>query len=355
MEEDNQKAFSVFVGTWNVNGQSPTCTGGLKDWLAVDEEAPDLCVLGFQELDLSWWAYLLQESHKEEEWVKAVEESLHPDGCYLLVKKVKLVGMMLLVYSKEEHVESIQDVSADSVGTGIQGMLHRLGNKGAVAIRLRLHETELCFVNSHLAAGEGEVQRRNQDYQDIVRSISFLLGSKDNENIIWLGDLNYRLSLECNDIKDFLAEDNLAKLQEADELHRQMELGKVFKDYQEGPISFKPTYKYDPGSSSWDTSKKSRSPAWTDRILWKGRRVAQSAYRSHQAVMTSDHKPVSASFLILVQVGKEIVEDVNNNNEDTLEHVDIVQTAFAPVPQKLVFGACLCLLFAYYHYSYHHM
>jgi len=77
--------FTLFVGTWNVNGQSPE--GGLDNWLEVHMEAPDLYVLGFQELDLSWWAYLFQESVKEDEWIKAVKESLPAKASYLMVKK----------------------------------------------------------------------------------------------------------------------------------------------------------------------------------------------------------------------------------------------------------------------------
>ena len=40
------ETFSVFVGTWNVNGQTPS--ESLEQWLADDDEAPDLCVIGFQ-------------------------------------------------------------------------------------------------------------------------------------------------------------------------------------------------------------------------------------------------------------------------------------------------------------------
>jgi phosphatidylinositol-bisphosphatase len=59
-----------------------------------------------------------------------------------------------------------------------------------------------------------------------------------------------------------------------DELHQQMKLRKAFHDgWQEGPINFLPTYKYDVGSVGvFDSSEKKRAPSWCDRILYRSRR-----------------------------------------------------------------------------------
>ncbi|KAK5125557.1 hypothetical protein LTR85_000668 [Meristemomyces frigidus] len=66
----------------------------------------------------------------------------------------------------------------------------------------------------------------------------------------------------------------LSSLLPHDELHQQMKLRKAFHDgWQEGPITFLPTYKYDAGSVGvFDSSEKKRAPSWCDRILYRTRR-----------------------------------------------------------------------------------
>jgi hypothetical protein len=71
----------------------------------------------------------------------------------------------------------------------------------------------------------------------------------------------------------------------------------------EGPLNFKPTYKYDVGTSVYDTSSKGRIPSWTDRILYIPRQgVTCLAYNADDSVTTSDHRPVYASFSLIVQI-----------------------------------------------------
>lgn len=69
----------------------------------------------------------------------------------------------------------------------------------------------------------------------------------------------------------------LSSLLPHDQLHAQMRTGKAFYDgWQEGPIDFLPTYKYDVGSvGMFDSSEKKRGPSWCDRILYRSRKNKQ--------------------------------------------------------------------------------
>ena len=321
--------YRIFVGTWNVNGKNPTAD--LSDWLAVDTTPPDIYAIGFQELDLSKEAFLFSDSPREEEWLVSVAKSLHKGAEYAKVRLIRLIGMMLVVFIRKEHVELLSNVTAESVGTGLLG---RMGNKGGVAIRLDLCNTSICFVNCHLAAHVEEYERRNQDFNEIISRLSFLQtrpikSIKDHDQVYWFGDLNYRITdITSDQVKKMIDLNELDVLYQYDQLRIQQEKKKVLAGYNEGSLTFPPTYKYDIGTDDWDSSEKNRAPAWCDRVLWKGGPTKLLTYRSHPKLRLSDHKPVSAVFESSVKVIDQV--RYKKTYQDIIKKIDKLENEFLP-------------------------
>ena len=308
------QALHVCCGTYNVNGKEPISRCGdktqpleLQAWvqgLAGDHPA-DLYVLGFQELDLSAEAFVFDNSSREELWAEALEVSFPPEGRYKKVKTKILVGMLIMVYAREDLRLNITGVQAAAQATGIMGVM---GNKGGVAVRLNVYNTSLCFVNSHLAAHDKEWARRNQDHHTICKGISFRddtngshFGIFDHDFLFWVGDLNYRIDLPRDTVVDAVRAKNLELLLEHDQLFAQRRLRLAYDRFSEPLITFPPTYKFDPGTDHFDTSEKMRTPAYCDRILYLSKRpkdIEVLSYESCPGVRISDHKPVRAYFAL---------------------------------------------------------
>ncbi|XP_045610419.1 inositol polyphosphate 5-phosphatase OCRL isoform X2 [Procambarus clarkii] len=322
--------FTVFAGTWNVNGRSPTV--GLAEWLSMDEDPPDVYGIGFQELDLNTETFLFNNTPKEQEWLNAVLNGIHPKAKYQKVRLVRLVGMMLIVLVQEKHLAYVRNVASDTVGTGI---MNKMGNKGAVSVRLDLHSTSICFVNAHLAAHQEELERRNEDHDCIFQRTCFNLNInsppktiKDHDHIYFIGDMNYRINPCDVNIREVAKSGELKILLEHEQLTQQRTLKRIFHNFKEGKITFKPTFKYDVDSDEWDSSEKARLPAWCDRILWHGEGIAQLVYRSHPALKISDHKPVSAVF----QAGIKVIDTRRYRRiyEEVMKKLDKLENEFLP-------------------------
>ncbi len=78
--------------------------------------------------------------------------------------------MFAAVFASSELAPSITEISTTYVGTGL---LWRMGNKGCVAIRMRVWDSYVVVVDSHLAADQDAVARRNTDFTEIVKRTEF--------------------------------------------------------------------------------------------------------------------------------------------------------------------------------------
>lgn len=205
-----------------------------------------------------------------------------------------------MVLVKEELTSVIRNVEGTSRKTGLRGMS---GNKGAVGIRLDYHDTSFCFLTAHLAAGHSNVEERNADYRTIAHGLHFQKGKTigTHENVIWLADTNYRIDLDNFSVRSLAEASDFDTLLAADQLKQVIDSGAAFTGYEEGPILFAPTYRYDVGTDNYDTSEKMRIPAWTDRILYRGSQLDLAVY-SRSDLKSSDHRPVFAIFRSEVRI-----------------------------------------------------
>ncbi|RHY26740.1 hypothetical protein DYB32_007335 [Aphanomyces invadans] len=325
------KDMVLWAGTFNVNAKKPVSiaeAAKLLYWLRPkhdnDHLSPDIVAVGFQEIvDLNAVNVVVNNTSgpRSAQWEESILAALNShmsDDAYEVVLHKHLVGILLLVFVKRDHLP-FDDAA------GLQG------NKGGVAVRMTLYDSTMCFVCSHLAAHTHNVAGRNADFANILSKIEFRDSIYDELNpmgyasrleaadhaltihmhdfIFWLGDLNYRLVEDANFTVDdcfaHVEKQNLDVLLARDQLNQEREKGNVFHGFEEGPIRFPPTYKFQAGTSFYDRrpEKKIRAPAWCDRILWKAKAdtVALKHYGAAMELDMSDHKPVAALFTVKVK------------------------------------------------------
>jgi WD40 repeat protein len=337
--------IKALVFTWNAGASTPH---GLRysgsdatffQELVQSSGSPDILIFGFQELvDLEDKAATAKRflkvkkkegtdqekmSHQYRNWRDFLQQTLDdympPDDLYHLLYTAPLVGLFTCVFVKSSLRERIRGLHGSEVKRGMGGVY---GNKGAVTVRFQVDDTSLCFVNCHLAAGQSQAAARNTDINTILEASVFPVERDgdaridsytgggdgtmilDHELCIVNGDLNYRIDTMSRDtVVTAVKHNNLAKLLDRDQLlvARRRNPGLRLRAFEELPITFAPTYKYDVGTDNYDTSEKRRSPAWCDRILTRGRgRIQQLDYKRHE-VRVSDHRPVSGRFRLWVK------------------------------------------------------
>lgn len=143
--------------------------------------------------------------------------------------------------------------------------------------------------------------------------------------------MNYRIDQRRDAIISAIGAGQLTTLHTHDQLLKEMKHNRTsrLRGFEEGPLSFAPTYKYDRRSNNFDSSEKKRSPAWCDRVLWRAGhidaghglpsipRVEQipGSYRRYE-VDVSDHRPVTAGFNAVV---KKVQRDVRGQYKQQVQ------------------------------------
>lgn len=324
------KEVTIFVGTWNMNGQSPPKQ--MNDFVlpATMENVPDIVAVGTQET-----------CPERVEWEVSLQETLGPS--HVLFHSTTLGTLHLAIYMRRDliwYCSAPEDASMSvRPGTAFR-------TKGAIAISFCLFGTSMLFVTSHLTAHQQKVKERVSDVKRIIHALdlpkNLQLRHKNKDvtqnfdDVFWCGDLNFRLSEPREKLLEWIKKTKFPLpshlphgYMHTDQLSSVLADGAAFRGFMEANITFPPTYKYDPGTQQFDTSSKQRAPAYTDRILFKFRQtqgfsarpssnlanqiyqpttpVECLSYDSVPSITSSDHKPVWALFRASIRAGTDSI------------------------------------------------
>eukprot|EP00049_Salpingoeca_infusionum_P019050 m.359914 g.359914 ORF g.359914 m.359914 type:complete len:597 (-) comp18818_c0_seq1:699-2489(-) len=356
-------SLTIHVATWNMNEQDTpqhihllthphnyltapvTDTGdGVWGTHSLDDDV-DMYVIGTQEGTLARRA-----------WVLKLQENLGPG--FVPIHTNAIYGIQLCVFLRKQFVWFVRRVESHAVATGLGGMLR---TKGGIGVSMVFHHTSFLFVNSHLCAHMHKLKERNEHYVTIRRNLAlpksrqrrsfaamprnvsssavttdmFGVAAHSDRDVtqsfdysFWCGDLNYRNECTREEAFKLIEAKDWEELKKRDQLQACQRDGLAFSDFSEGIINFAPTFKFDNGTDTYDTSPKQRVPSWTDRILWKARDHPETSveclcYDSIPDLCFSDHKPVYGRYLVQLREG-----DVVDGLADVVDDMSLKQTQY---------------------------
>ncbi|XP_014242926.1 inositol polyphosphate 5-phosphatase K [Cimex lectularius] len=285
------KEIKVHVGTWNVDAKGPRDNVDELIGLKPSSQPNDLILLGFQEMVSLSLTGAFKKAIQGEKWTGDLENKFKNKN-YIKVEARTMFGIGSYVYLLNTHQDSLDksSVKVEEVKTGLLG---KVGNKGGIVTSFKLFGKGFTTISAHFPAHYEQNEKRISVYKRILNATKGLT----NDFMFWLGDLNFRVDKEREDIVKKINENKTSELLVHDQLKECQKNGTAFKDWNEAEITFKPTFKYEKES---DTYSDKRRPSWTDRVLYKSETQQTITSKKYQRLehKYSDHRPVTAEFTI---------------------------------------------------------
>lgn len=250
------RSMALFVATWNMQGQKELPPS--LDELLLPPEADytqDLYVIGVQE-----------GCSDRREWETRLQETLGPR--YVLLSSAAHGVLYLSLFIRRDLIWFCSEVECATVTTRI---VSQIKTKGALGAGFTFFGTSFLFITSHFTSGDGKVAERLLDYTRTVQALALPRNVPDTNP--------YRSST-----------------------------GSIFRGFQEPDIVFLPSYKFDLGKDTYDSTSKQRTPSYTDRVLYRSRHkgdIHPVTYSSCPGIRTSDHRPVYGLFRVRVRPGRD--------------------------------------------------
>uniref|UniRef100_A0A8D3DVT9 Phosphatidylinositol polyphosphate 5-phosphatase type IV n=1 Tax=Scophthalmus maximus TaxID=52904 RepID=A0A8D3DVT9_SCOMX len=304
------RRVGIYIATWNMQGERGLPVNLDDLLLPTDSEfAQDFYIIGVQE-----------GCPDRREWEARLQETLGP--YYVMLYAASHGVLYLTVFIRRDLIWFCSEVEHATVTTRI---ISQIKTKGAVGIALTFFGTSFLFITSHFTSGDAKVYERVLDYNKIIEALSLPKGLPNTkpyhsttsdvttrfDQVFWFGDFNFRLSKDRGDVESIMnstVDGDMGPLLEHDQLSKEMKDGSIFKGFQEAPIHFSPTYKFDIGCDVYDTTSKQRTPSYTDRILFRNRQadnIRVVKYTNCSSIKTSDHRPVIGVFHVKLRPGRD--------------------------------------------------
>uniref|UniRef100_A0A3B3Z9B2 Phosphatidylinositol polyphosphate 5-phosphatase type IV n=1 Tax=Periophthalmus magnuspinnatus TaxID=409849 RepID=A0A3B3Z9B2_9GOBI len=301
-----ERRLGIYISTWNMQGEKGLPVNLDDLLLPTDSQfVQDLYVIG------------VQEGCPDREWETRLQETLGP---YYVMLYAAAHGVLYLSIFVRRDLIWFCSVEHATVTTRI---ISQIKTKGAVGVGFTFFGTSFLFITSHFT-GDSKVYERILDYNKIIEALALPKGLPDTnpyrstpdvttrfDQVFWFGDFNFRLSKNREEVQDIINRTtgkDMGSLLEHDQLSKEIK-DSIFKGFQEAPIHFLPTYKFDIGCDTYDTSSKLRTPSYTDRILFRSRQshdIRVIKYTSCTNIKTSDHRPVIGVFQAKLRPGRDI-------------------------------------------------
>ncbi|XP_040601133.1 phosphatidylinositol polyphosphate 5-phosphatase type IV [Mesocricetus auratus] len=302
--------MALFVATWNMQGQKEL-PASLDEFLlpAEADYTQDLYVIGVQE-----------GCSDRREWETRLQETLGPQ--YVLLSSAAHGVLYMSLFIRRDLIWFCSEVECSTVTTRI---VSQIKTKGALGVSFTFFGTSFLFITSHFTSGDGKVAERLLDYSRTIQALALPRNVPDTnpyrssagdvttrfDEVFWFGDFNFRLSGGRAAVEAFLKQDpevDVLALLQHDQLTQEMKKGSIFRGFEEAEIHFLPSYKFDIGKDTYDSTSKQRTPSYTDRVLYKSRHkgdICPMKYSSCPGLKTSDHRPVYGLFRVKVRPGRD--------------------------------------------------
>lgn len=274
--------FKLLFLTWNVNHPSPI-QEFLPQFSSVKVPNAEILIINLQEICTR---SLIDNDKCTNEMNQYIQILTHFFSDYTLLQSLNCQSVALFIFQNKLKSSEIEFNDTKLIK-------HNNDGKSSIISIFRFNSKEFTIIGNHLEYGFDNYEERNQEWLNIIQNLP------NCDYSIMLGDLNYRIDLSRSKTLKRISQKKFDRLLRADQLKMAQKLIPSFDGYEEGKITFPPTYKFDLNSDEYDTSPKQRTPSYTDRILLATfNNNTKPLNLKYDMINTSqsDHRPVYALY-----------------------------------------------------------